>query len=108
MSFNHNVAIHILSIYLYSCCSHLEHRAYLKRFVSLQFLKLRQSVGLHGRLISRLKAATYKQTQNKSRQASMPRVGLETTIPVFKRAKMAPALDGAATMIGCNVYILYI
>jgi hypothetical protein len=27
-----------LSIYLYSCCSHLEHRASVKRFVLLQFL----------------------------------------------------------------------
>jgi hypothetical protein len=27
-----------LSIYLHSCCSNLEHRASVKRFVSLQFL----------------------------------------------------------------------
>jgi hypothetical protein len=33
-------------------CSHLEHRASVKRFVSLQFLNLRQSVGLLGRGIS--------------------------------------------------------
>jgi hypothetical protein len=32
-----------------SCCSHLEHRTSVERFVSLQFLKLRQSVGLLGR-----------------------------------------------------------
>jgi hypothetical protein len=37
---------------VYSCCSHLEHRASVKRFVSLQFLNLRQSAGLLGRVIS--------------------------------------------------------
>jgi hypothetical protein len=36
LSFNH----------LCSCCSHLEHRAPVKRFVSLQFLNLRQTAGL--------------------------------------------------------------
>jgi hypothetical protein len=43
-----------LSIYLtiYPRCSHLEHRTSLKRFVSLQFLNLRQSVGPLGREIS--------------------------------------------------------
>jgi hypothetical protein len=35
-----------------SCFSHLEHRASVKRFVSLQFLNLIQSVGLFGRGIS--------------------------------------------------------
>jgi hypothetical protein len=38
--------------FFYSCCSHLEHRASVKRFVSIQFLNLRQSVGLLGRGIS--------------------------------------------------------
>jgi hypothetical protein len=33
----------------YSCCSHLEHRPSVKHFVSLQFLNLRESVGLLGR-----------------------------------------------------------
>jgi hypothetical protein len=37
---------------LYSNCSLLEHRASVKRFVSLQFLNLRQTVGLLGRGIS--------------------------------------------------------
>jgi hypothetical protein len=37
-----------LSVYLFSCCSNLEQRASVKRFVSLQFLNLRQSVGLFG------------------------------------------------------------
>jgi hypothetical protein len=38
--------------FFYSCCSHLEHRASVKRFISLQFLNFRQLVGLLGRGIS--------------------------------------------------------
>jgi hypothetical protein len=41
-----------LLLFFYSCCSHLENTASVKRFVSLQFLNLRQSVGLLGRGIS--------------------------------------------------------
>jgi hypothetical protein len=37
---------------LTTCCSHLEHRASVKLFVSLQFLNLTQTVGLLGRGIS--------------------------------------------------------
>jgi hypothetical protein len=40
------------------------------------------------------------QTQNKRTQISMPRVGLEPTIPVFKRTKTVHALDCAVTVIG--------
>jgi hypothetical protein len=40
------------SSYQYSCCSHLEHTASVKRFVSLQFPNLRQSVGHFGLKIS--------------------------------------------------------
>jgi hypothetical protein len=40
------------------------------------------------------------QTQNKRTQTSMPRVGFELTIPVFKRAKTFHALHSAATVIG--------
>jgi hypothetical protein len=36
---------------VYSCCSHLEHRTPMKRFVSLQFLCLKHSVGLLGRMM---------------------------------------------------------
>jgi hypothetical protein len=38
--------------FFYSCWSHMEHRASVKRFVSLQFLNLRQSIGLLRRRIS--------------------------------------------------------
>jgi hypothetical protein len=44
----------ILCINLFGCCCHLEHKTFVKRFVSLQFLNLRQSVGLLGRRISSL------------------------------------------------------
>jgi hypothetical protein len=39
-------------------------------------------------------------TQNERTQISMCRVGFESTIPVFERAKTVPALDRAATVIG--------
>jgi hypothetical protein len=50
-----------------SCCSHLEHSASVKRFVSLQFLNLRQPVGLLGRGISWTQGRYLTQTQNKHR-----------------------------------------
>jgi hypothetical protein len=40
------------------------------------------------------------QTQNKRTETSMPRVGLEPTIPAFQRAKTVHALDRAATVTG--------
>jgi hypothetical protein len=40
------------------------------------------------------------QIHNKRTQTSMPRLGFETTISVFERAKMVHALDCAATVIG--------
>jgi hypothetical protein len=38
-------------------------------------------------------------TQNKSTHTSMPRVGLQPTIPVFERAETVHSLDRAATVI---------
>jgi hypothetical protein len=40
------------------------------------------------------------QTQNKRTQTSMSRVGFESTIPVFERAKTVHSLDRAANVIG--------
>jgi hypothetical protein len=58
-----------VSIYLsISCCSHLEHTASVKRFVSPQFLNLRQSVGPLGGGISPTQGRYLQkitQTQNK-------------------------------------------
>jgi hypothetical protein len=48
---------------VYSCCSHLEQRATVKRFVSLQFLNLRRSVGFLGRVISPSQGRYLIQTQ---------------------------------------------
>jgi hypothetical protein len=45
----------------------LGHRESVKRFVSLQFLNLRHSVGLLGRVISPLQGGYLTQTQNKHR-----------------------------------------
>jgi hypothetical protein len=56
-------------------------------------------VGLLGRVISPSQGRYLHrttQTQNKSRQTSMPLVGFEPTIPVFERAKAFHALDRAA------------
>jgi hypothetical protein len=39
------------------------------------------------------------QTQNKRTKTSVPRVGFEPTIPVFKRAKTVHALDRTVTVI---------
>jgi hypothetical protein len=93
----------LLDWFVYSCCSHLEHRASLKRFVSLKFLNLRHSVGLLGRVINPSQGRYLTQTQNKHRQTSMPRVGFEPTIPAFERAKTVHALDHTATVIGWGV-----
>jgi hypothetical protein len=73
--------------FFYSGSSHMKHRASVKRFVSLQFLNLRQSVGLLGRGISPSQGHFLTQARNKYRQPSMPQVGLEPTIAVFERAK---------------------
>jgi hypothetical protein len=46
------------------------------------------------------------QTQNKRTQTAMPRMGFETTIPVFERTKTVHALDGAATVFRRTFYKL--
>jgi hypothetical protein len=88
---------------VYSCCSPLEHRASVKRFASLQFLILRHSVGLIGRVNSPSQGRYLTQTQNTQKQTSMPRVGYEPTIPAFERAKTVHALDLTATVIGLTL-----
>jgi hypothetical protein len=78
----------------------LEHRASVKRFVSLQFLNPK-TVGRTPRTGDQPIARPLPtQTQNKHRYTSMPRVGFEPTIPVFERAKTIHASDRAATVIG--------
>jgi hypothetical protein len=50
----------------------------------------------------RWKSARTAQAQNKRTETSMPHVGLEPTIPVFKRAKTVHTLNRAATVIGIS------
>jgi hypothetical protein len=69
----------------------------VKRLVSLY---LRHSVGLLRRVISPLQGRYLTQTQNKHKQISMSRVGFEPKVPALERAKIADALDRAATVIG--------
>jgi hypothetical protein len=78
-------------LFFYSCCSHLEHRASVKRLVSLQFL--RQLVRLLGQGISPSQGRYLTQTQNKHKQISMSWVGFEPMIPVFERTETFRALD---------------
>jgi hypothetical protein len=67
--------IYVTIYYIYPCCSHLEHRASAKRSVSLQFVNIRQSVGLLRRGISPKQGRYLLRTterQNKRRQTFMP------------------------------------
>jgi hypothetical protein len=68
----------------------MEHRASVILFVSLQFLNLRHSVRLLGRVIS----------PSQGCYLSMPGIGFEFTIPAFERTKTVHALDRAATVFG--------
>jgi hypothetical protein len=63
----------------------LEHTASVKRFVSLQFLNLRESVGLFGQGVSPSQGRYIIHTQNKHKETSVHWVGLEPTIAVLKR-----------------------
>jgi hypothetical protein len=62
-----------------SCCSNLKDRAFVKRFISLQFLNLRHPVGLLGRAISPSQGRYLSQTE--WTQTSMLRVRFEPMIP---------------------------
>jgi hypothetical protein len=67
--------ISLLRLSIYSRCSYLEHRVSVKRFVSLQFLNLKEPVGLLARDISTTQDRYLHrttQTQNKRRQIAMP------------------------------------
>jgi hypothetical protein len=78
----------------------LEPRASVKRFVWLHFLNLKPSVGTLGRGISPFQSRYLTQTQNKHKQTSIPWIGFEPTIPVFKWTKTFHSLDLAVTVIG--------
>jgi hypothetical protein len=50
------------------------------------------------------------QTQNKCTQTTMPRVGLEPTMPMFEQAKSVHDFDRTATVKGWNnfTFILFL
>jgi hypothetical protein len=92
----------LVLLYIRSYCSHLEHRTLVKRFVSIQFLNIRQSVGLPGRRLSQSQGRYLHrttQTQNKYWRTPISWVGFEPTITAFERAKTFQVLDRAATVI---------
>jgi hypothetical protein len=72
--------------------NHLEHRASVKRFVSLQFFNLRYSLGLLEPVISPSHGRYLTQAQNENRKTSMLRVGFEPTIPAFEGATVIGTL----------------
>jgi hypothetical protein len=92
-----NFEIYIIpNISLFPVAPNLEHRASVKRFVSLQFLNPKTVGRMGDQPVVR---PLPMQTQNKHRQTSMPSVEFEPTIPAFERAKTVYALDPAATVI---------
>jgi hypothetical protein len=79
----------------------LEHGASVKNFVSLQFLDLRELVGLLGWGISPAQGRyLHRTTQNKRSQISMHWVRFEPKTPAFVLEKTFHALDRASTVIG--------
>jgi hypothetical protein len=60
-----NIFFFFFFLFFYSCCSQYDYRASVKRFVSLQFLNLRQSVWLLGRGISPSLGRYLTETENK-------------------------------------------
>jgi hypothetical protein len=82
----------------------LEHRASVKRFVSLHFLNsktLGRTPWTGDQSVAR---PLPKQDNTNAEQTSMPLVGFEPTIPVFERAKTVHTLDRVATVIGSISY----
>jgi hypothetical protein len=77
---------------VYSCCSHLVHRASMKQFFSLQFLNLRYSVGLPRRVIIPSQGRYRTQIENKRKQISMPRVRFELHDPSVRASEDSSCL----------------
>jgi hypothetical protein len=89
------------SVSLFPVTPTLEHRASMKRFVSLKFLnpkRIGRTPWIRDQPVAR---PLPTQTQNKRRQTSMPWMGFESTNLTFERAKTFHALDRAAMVIGC-------
>jgi hypothetical protein len=88
-------------LFLFPVDPTLEHRASVKRFVSLQFLNPRtvnRTPWTGDQPVTRpLPTDRTTQTQNKCRQTSMSWEGFEPMNPVFKWAKTVHALDHTTT-----------
>jgi hypothetical protein len=89
-----------LSLSLSPVTPTLEHRASVKRFVSLQFLNPKTVGRTPWMRDQPVLRPLPIQTQNKHKQTSMLGVGFEPTIPAFERAKTVHALDSASTVTG--------
>jgi hypothetical protein len=87
---------------VYSCCSHLEQRTSVKHFVSLQFLNLRHSARLLGRVISPSHGRYLTQTQNTHRHPCLE----WDSNPRSQRSseRTVHVLDRAATVLGERKY----
>jgi hypothetical protein len=91
----HLILVHLIVLFIlgwwlvYSCCSHLKHTASVKRLVSLQFLNLRHSVGLLGRVISSSQGRYLTETQNKHIHASS---GIRTHYPSVQASEDSSCL----------------
>jgi hypothetical protein len=84
-------------VYLHSCCSHLEHRASVKRFVSLQFHG--QSVGLLGQGISPSQGRYLYRTTQTQNKRKHPCLEWDSN-PRSQYSNIFHALDFAVTVIG--------
>jgi hypothetical protein len=79
-----------------SCCSQLQHRASVKRFVSLRCL--------NPKTIGRISPSQGRYLHTEQKQTSMPQVGVEPAIPVFERAKTFHALD-RVLLLFTNIHV---
>jgi hypothetical protein len=92
-----------------SCCSQLEHRAPVKRFVSLQFLNPTTVDWTPWRgdqpVARTLRKYRTTQTEKNSHthQTPMPEVGFEPTITASARANTVYDLDRSASVTGILV-----
>jgi hypothetical protein len=91
---------------VYSCFSHLEHRASVKRFVSPQFLNVGHLVALRGRVISPSQGRYLTQSQNKHRHPCLEWDSNPRYQHSSERKQFMPYLYRAATVIKYDIFAL--
>jgi hypothetical protein len=94
-----------LSLSLSSCCSHLEHRSSVKRFVSLQFLNPKRAGVTLWTWDQPVARPLPVQTQNKHTQTFMPRVGFELLIPAFEESSFLKPSGHCDGPMGYNLHL---